>query len=377
MALSWRTTVLAERHRALGSKLEDWNGMGTAWTYAKDMALDHVAIRTKAGLMDVSGLKKLHVTGPHAAAVLSYATTRDVTKIYPGRSAYACMLNDAGHFIEDCILYRMGPNSWMVVHGSGAGHETLTSAVIGRNVALVFDDDMHDLSLQGPAAVEFLAKHVPGIRDLKYFHHMPAQLFGRPVHISRTGYTGERGYEIFCKGEDAGLIWDTILAEGKSLGIIPTCFSTLDMLRVESYLLFYPYDMSQMYPFAKDPPGDSLWELGLDFTVSPGKTDFRGADQHYRLKGKERFKIFGLLVDGDVPADMGDGVYASGKQVGVVTCAMYSTLTKKSMAIARLEVPSAVHGTRLEIRGKRVNGAATAHTLPFDDPDKKKRTAVG
>jgi aminomethyltransferase len=377
MALSWRTTVLASRHRALGSKLEDWNGMGTAWTYATDMALDHVAIRTRAGLMDVSGLKKLHLVGPHAAAVLHYATTRDVTKIYPGRSAYACMLNDAGHFIEDCILYRTGPNSWMVVHGSGAGHETLSSAVIGRNVALVFDDDMHDLSLQGPAAVEFLAKHVPGIRDLKYFHHMPAQLFGRPVHISRTGYTGERGYEIFCKGEDAGLIWDTILAEGKSLGIIPTCFSTLDLLRVESYLLFYPYDMSQMYPFEKEPPGDSLWELGLDFTVSPGKTDFRGADQHYRLKGKERFRIFGLLVDGDVPADMGDGVYASGKQVGVVTCSMYSTLTKKSMAIARMEVPAAVHGTRLEIRGKRVKGAATAHTLPFDDPDKKKRTAVG
>ena len=377
MALSWRTTVLAARHRALGSKLEDWNGMGTAWTYSTDMALDHVAIRTKAGLMDVSGLKKLHLVGPHSHAVLQNATTRDVAKIYPGRSAYACMLNDAGHFIEDCILYRTGPNSWMVVHGSGAGHETLSSAVIGRNVAMVFDDDMHDLSLQGPAAVEFLSKHVPGIRDLKYFHHMPAQLFGRPVHISRTGYTGERGYEIFCKGEDAGLIWDTILAEGKSLGIIPTCFSTLDMLRVESYLLFYPYDMSQMYPFEKDPPGDSLWELGLDFTVSPNKTDFRGADQHYRLKGKERFRIFGLLVDGDVPADMGDGVFANGKKVGVVTCAMYSTLTKKSMAIARLELPSAVQGTHLEIRGKRVNGAATAHTLPFDDPDKKKRTAVG
>jgi aminomethyltransferase len=375
--LSWRTTVLADRHRALGSKLEDWNGMGTAWTYAKDPAVDHVAIRTKAGLMDVSGLKKLHVVGPHAAAVLNYATTRDVTKIYPGRSAYACMLNDAGHFIEDCILYRTGPNAWMVVHGSGAGHETLTSAVVGRNVALVFDDDLHDLSLQGPAAVDFLAKHVPGVRDLKYFHHMPAQLFGRPVLISRTGYTGERGYELFCKGEDAGLIWDSILAEGKSLGIVPACFTTLDLLRVESYLLFYPYDMSQMYPFAKDPPGDSLWELGLDFTVSPGKTDFRGADQHYRLKGKERFKIFGLLVDGDVPADMGDGVYASGKQVGVVTCAMYSTLTKKSMAIARMEVPCAVQGTRLEIRGKRLNAAATAHTLPFDDPDKKKRTAVG
>ena len=377
MALSWRTTVLADRHRALGSKLEDWNGMGTAWTYNKDVSVDHVAIRTKAGLMDVSGLKKLHLVGPHSHAILNQFTTRDVTRITPGRSAYACMLSDAGHFIEDCILYRTGPNAWMVVHGSGAGHETLTSAVVGRNVALVFDDDLHDLSLQGPLAVELLSKHVPGIRDLKYFHHMPAVLFGRPVLISRTGYTGERGYELFCKAEDAGLLWDTILAEGKSLGIVPACFTTLDWLRVESYLLFYPYDMSQMYPFEKDPPGDTLWELGLDFTVSPNKTDFRGADQHYRLKGKERFKIFGLLVDADTPADMGDAVYASGQQVGVVTCAMYSSLTGKSMAIARLQVPVAVQGTRLELRGKRLNATATAHTLPFDDPDKKKRTAVG
>ena len=377
MAFSWRFSALADRHRALGSKLEDWNGMGTAWTYSKDVAGDHVAIRTKAGLMDVSGLKKLHLVGPHAAAVLNFATTRDVTKIYPGKSAYACMLNDAGHFIEDCILYRTAPNAWMVVHGSGAGHETLSSYVTGRNVALIVDDDLHDLSLQGPLAVDFLAKHVPGIRDLKYFHHLPTTLFGRPVLISRTGYTGERGYELFCKAEDAGLIWDTILSEGKSLGIVPVCFTTLDFLRVESSLLFYPYDMSQMYPFEHDAPGDSLWELGLDFTVSPGKSDFRGADAHARLKGKERFKIFGLLVDGKLPADMGDAVHADGKRVGVVTCAMVSTLTGKSMAIARLDVACAVHGTRLEIRGSTVRGPAMAHTLPFDDVEKKKRTAVG
>ena len=377
MTLSWRTTVLADRHRALGSKLEDWNGMGTAWTYDTDIASHHLAIRTRAGLMDVSGLKKLHLVGPHAAAVLQAATSREVGKVYPGKSVYATMLNEAGHFIEDCVLYRTAPNAWMVVHGSGAGHETLAPFVAGRNVAMLFDDDLHDLSLQGPVAVDFLAKHVPGIRDLKYFHHMPATLFGRPVLISRTGYTGERGYELFCKGEDAGLIWDTVLSEGKALGIIPTCFSTLDWLRVESSLLFYPYDMSQMYPFDKDPPGDSLWELGLDFTVSPGKTDFRGADQHWRLKGRERFKIFGLLVDGQVASELGDDVYAGSKKVGVITFGMYSQLTKKSMAITRLDVSVAVHGTRLEVRGKNLKAPAIAHTLPFDDPEKKKRTAVG
>ncbi|MEY3596131.1 MAG: hypothetical protein RL543_84 [Pseudomonadota bacterium] len=377
MPLSWRHSTLADRHRALGSKLEDWSGMGTAWTYDKDMSDEHVAVRTKAGLMDVSGLKKIHLIGPHAIAILEYITTRDMTKIYPGRSVYACILNDKGLFTDDCIVYRTGPNSWMLVHGSGTAHEEVVKQAVGRNVAVLFDDDLHDLSLQGPVAVDFLAKHVPGIRDLKYFHHMQTTLFGRPVMISRTGYTGERGYEIFCKGEDAPVIWDTILADGKEMGIMPVCFSVLDMLRVESYLLFYPYDNSQMYPFANEGPGDSLWELGLDFTVSPGKVGFRGAEEHARLKGKERFKIFGLLIEADGPADLGDEVFADGKKVGVITCPSYSKLTKRSMAIMRVDVAHAKQGAPLEVRGKSLKAKAIAHTITFDDPEKKKRTAIG
>ena len=377
MVMSWRYSALADRHRALGSQLEDWNGMGMGWTYNKDYAQDHEAIRTKAGLMDVSGLKKVHLVGPHSHAVLQYATTRDVSKLYPGKSAYACMLNDRGKFTDDCILYRTGPNSWMVVHGSGSAHEELQRQAVGKNVALLFDDDLHDLSLQGPIAVDFLAKHVPGIRDLPYFHHLQTRLFDCPVMISRTGYTGERGYEIFCKAEDAPKIWDTILAEGKAMGIVPAAFTVLDWLRVESSLVFFPYDNSEMYPFDNEPAGDTLWELGLDFTVSPGKTGFRGAEEHYRLKGKERVKIFGLLVDGKTPPDGGDLVYQDGKKVGVVTCALHSGLTGKTMAIARLDPKVAVHGTKLEVRGKAGSAGASAHTMPFDDPQKKKRTAKG
>jgi len=378
MTTSWRYSAIADRHRALGSKLEDWSGMGTAWGYeATSLAEGHQAIRTKAGLMDVSGLKKLHITGPHASAIIDMATTRDVTKVYPGKSVYACMLNDQGKFTDDCVMYRTGPNAWMVVHGSGTGHEQLTRYAIGRNVQIQFDDDLHDLSLQGPLAVDYLAKHVPGIRDLKYFHHMQTTLFGAPVMISRTGYTGERGYEIFCKHENVPMIWDRILDEGKSMGIIPCAFTVLDYLRVESYLLFYPYDNSQMYPFDNEGPGDTLWELGLDFTVSPGKQGFRGAEEHYRLKGKERFKIFGLLVEGDKIPDGGDEIYHNGQKVGVVTCAMHSGLTNRTMAIARLTVATAVQGTKLEVRGKNVQAGAMAHTITFDDPKKLKRTAVG
>lgn len=381
MTNSWRTSALADRHRALGSALEDWNGMGTAWTYRSDLQEDHAAIRTRAGLMDVSGLKKLHLVGPHASAVLDEVTTRNVEKITPGRSAYAAMLNDGGKFIEDCILYRTGPDAWMVVHGSGAGHQTIASAVVGRNVAMLFDDDLHDLSLQGPAAVEFLSAHVPGLRELRYFHHMQTTLFKKPVMISRTGYTGERGYEIFCRAADAPLIWDTILEQGRDLGIVPTAFTALDLLRVESYLLFYPYDNSEMYPFENEPPGDSLWELGLDFTVSPGKTGFRGATAHYALKGRERFRIFGVLLEGDAAAEAGSAVLVEGRRAGVVTCGMVSSLTGRSMAIARLDVGAAVQGRPLEVasaQGDMVGHiAGIAHTLPFDDPEKKKRTQIG
>ncbi|CDM61259.1 MULTISPECIES: aminomethyltransferase family protein [Rhizobium] len=377
MSLSWRFSALADRHRALGSNLEDWSGMGTAWTYDKDIYEEHIAVRTKAGIMDVSGLKKVHLVGPHAIAILEYITTRDMTKVYPGKSVYACMLNDRGHFTDDCIVYRTGPNSWMLVHGSGTGFEEIVKQAQGRNCAVLFDDDLHDLSLQGPLAVDYLEKYVPGIRDLKYFHHMQATLFGAPVMISRTGYTGERGYEIFVRGQDAGMVWDRIVDEGKEMGIIPVCFSVLDMLRVESYLLFYPYDNSQMYPFANEQPGDSLWELGLDFTVSPGKTGFRGAEEHARLKGKERFKIFGLLVEADGPTDLGDEVWDGDKKVGVITCPSYSKLTNRSMAIMRVDVAYAVQGTKLQVKGKNVNAPAIAHTITFDDPKKTKRTAQG
>lgn len=377
MTASWRFSALADRHRAMGSDLEDWSGMGTAWSYDKDQTEEYLAIRTKAGVMDVSGLKKVHVIGPHASHVIDRATTRDIEKLKPGRSTYACMLNDAGKFVDDCVIYRMGPHSFMVVHGSGAGHEQLTMAAAGRNVSVLFDDDLHDLSLQGPLAVDFLEKHVEGIRDVVYFSHIHTMLFGKPVTISRTGYTGERGYEIFCRRQDAVEIWDRIVAEGAEMGILPTRFTTLDLLRAESYLLFFPYDNSEMYPFEEEACGDTLWELGLDFTVSKGKTGFRGAEEHYRLKGKERFKIYGVKLEGTEPAAEGAPLLKDGKQIGVVTVGMYSPLNQHNVGIARMPVDCAVEGTVLSVRNPDGEIPAIAHPMPFFDPEKKRRTAKG
>ena len=191
--------------------------MGTAWTYASDLADEHEAIRTRAGLMDVSGLKKVHYVGPHAESLLEYATSRDISKVYPGKSVYATMLNEAGKFVDDCVIYRTGPNAFMVVHGSGNGHEMLVRSAQGRQVAVLFDDDLHDLSLQGPLAVDFLAEHVPGIRELPYFHHLQTKLFDRPVMISRTGYTGASGLNLVTA---AIVLWNTVYLERATQGLV-------------------------------------------------------------------------------------------------------------------------------------------------------------
>lgn len=381
MAIIWRTSALSQRHAEIGGELEDWNGMGTAWFYdhsSERAKADYEAVRTKAGLMDVSGLKKVHVVGAHAAQVIDRVTTRNVEKIQPGRSTYAAILNEQGKFIDDCIIYRLAVNSWMVVHGTGAGMEQLTAVAAAKNCALIFDDDLHDMSLQGPIAVDFLAKHVNGIRDLNYFGLMQTTLFGRPVMISRTGYTGERGYEIFCQGKDAVHLWDSILAEGSDMGIVPVQFSTLDLLRTESYLLFYPGDNSETYPFENETCGDTLWELGLEFTVSPGKTGFIGAENHYAAQGNERFKIYGVKLEGTTPADEGATLMQGEQAVGVVTYGMYSDVNKHNVGIARMPVGCAKPGTPLVVQnsdGSKI--ACTAEEMPFYDSDKSIRTAKG
>ncbi|MEP5729386.1 MAG: aminomethyltransferase family protein [Sulfitobacter sp.] len=383
MAILWRHSALAHRHAEIGGKLEDWNGMGTAWFYddtPERAKADYEAIRTKAGLMDVSGLKKVHVIGPDAAYVIDRVTTRNVEKIAPGRSTYASMLNADGKFVDDCIIYHLAVNSWLVVHGTGIGMENLTTVAAAKNVSVLFDDDLHDMSLQGPLSVDILAEEIPAIRDLAYFGILQTRLFGRDVMISRTGYTGERGYEIFCRAKDATHLWDNILAAGKDRGVRPVQFSTLDMLRIESYLLFYPGDNSETFPFENEPCGDTIWELGLEFTVSPGKEGFIGAENHYASKGKERFKIFGVqLSDGAMAQmDMGARVMSGDTDVGVITYGLSSELNNYSVAIARLAPDVAKAGTKLTV--VQLNGtklAATAEEMPFYDKDKKIRTAKG
>ena len=363
-----RQSRLASRHRALGSALSDWNGMDMAWSYAQNVNLEHVAVRTAAGLFDVSGLKKIHLTGPDAFAVADHLVTRDLTTIYPGKSVYTMILNDDGRITDDFIMFNVGPNSILLVHGSGTGMERLQESAAGKQVSIKFDDDLHDLSLQGPQALTFLDQYTPyDLGSLKYFHHVATTLFDRHCMISRTGYSGERGYEIFCKGDDAGPIWDAILENGDAQGIIPCSFDCFDMIRVEAALLFYPYDMTEE---------NTPWEMGLGFTVSKNKQGrYRGKEGLMPAIGNEKVRTYGIVADSDRAVDADAEIFVGGHKVGKVTQPMYSTISKRSLTMVQINPDLAKPDVAVEIRGSTNSCNATTHPLPFDDPEKIKRTA--
>ena len=150
---SKRQSALASRHQALGSPLGDWNDMDVPWEYDQDVNAEHRAVREAAGLFDVSGLKKMHITGPDALAVCNHLVTRDLTEIYPGKSVYTLILNDEGRITDDCIMFHIKPNDWLMVHGGGTGRERLAESADGKDLSIQFDDDLHDISLQGPKSV--------------------------------------------------------------------------------------------------------------------------------------------------------------------------------------------------------------------------------
>ncbi len=363
-----RQSVLASRHKALGSGLGEWNDMDVAWSYDQDVNLEHLAVRSSAGLFDVSGLKKVHVSGPDALAVADHVVTRDLTEIPFGKSVYALILNEEGRFTDDCVVFNVSPNYLLFVHGGGTAMEQLKKSSEGKKVDIRLDDDLHNLSCQGPKSVDILDPHTPyDLPSLKYFHQTSTTLFGHPVMISRTGFSGERGYEIFVKGEFAGDVWDKILENGKSEGLIPCSFNALDQNRVEAALLFYPFDMNEEH---------SPWETGLSFAVSKNKkADYRGKEAAQKLIGKDKIRCYGIECECQTAVDEDSELYLDNTKVGVVTMPAYSPVHNKSLALIRINADLANPGLELEVRGPSITCKATTHALPYDDPQKAKRSA--
>ena len=362
-----RTSALASRHTTLGSGLEDWNDMGTAWSYHSNPDDEHDAIREAAGMFDMSPLKKVFVRGPDAARVVDHVITRNMTQIYPGKSAYGAILTEQGTVCDDAIIANYGNDEWMHCHGSGDSMQRLQESAAGLNVDIELDDDLHNISLQGPAALALLNAHTPiELGDMAYFHHQASELFGHPCRLSRTGYSGERGYEIFVDAAAVGDIWDQILGHGADQGILPCSFTSLDKVRIEAALLFFGYDMT-----AEDTP----WEVGLGFTVNRNKGDFRGKQAVLASEGKERFLAAGVSIEHDDALAGGELLKLDGEEVGVINSPCWSHRLNKSLALVHLQPGASRPGTGLEVVSDDFTGKATVESTPFFDSNKSRTHA--
>ncbi len=357
-----RQSILNDRHRALGSDLsQSWNDMSIPQSYASDPYAETAAVRTKAGLIEVTALKIIDVTGPQATAMLNYLLTSDISKMKPGDSHISNIVNEKGALIDDVLVYCDGPDTYRLSHGGGALEEALPEIAANFDVTYKRDNDVHILSLQGPLAIDVLTPHTPlDLNKLTYFTHAKTTLFGKDVSLARGGYSGERGYEVFCSAADAGFLWDTILDAGKAKGVVPVSWTCLDIVRVESGLLFFPFDM---------PHGDTTpWEVKADWTVDLDKPDFRGKAALAASKGKERSVITGLEVAHSEAITPSAKISKDGAQVGVVTSTVFSQHLMKSLAMAQIEKPYTAFGTELEIEDGGKTFKARVVEMPFYDP---------
>ena len=365
-AIAWRATpnsepkmtkdtAFAERTSALTRNVVEYKGYWLPQVYSSHGAIEEYwACREKAVVLDLSPLRKFEVTGPDAEALMQYTLTRDVKKLSVGQVVYSAMCYEHGGMIDDGTLFRLGRDNFRWIGGDDYGGiwlrdwaEKLGLKVMVRSST----DQLHNLAVQGPNSREILrrmiwtAPHQPGIDELGWFRFAVARLGGpegAPLVVSRTGYTGELGYEIFCHPKDGGALYDAVWEHGRDLGLRPMGLAALDMVRIEAGLIFAGYDFSdQTDPF----------EAGIGFTVPlKSKTDdFIGREALIRRKENPRWKFVGLEIDANVDVGHGDCLHIGRAQVGVVTSSVRSPLLGRNIALARVDVAHAAEGTALEV----------------------------
>ncbi len=341
---------------------------------------EYWACRENAVVMDLSPLRKFEVTGPDAEALLQYCVTRDIRKLSPGQVVYTAVCYENGGMIDDGTVFRLGQNNFRWIGGddvSGIWLREQAEKMGYKAWVRSSTDQMHNLAVQGPKSREIIKEIIwtaptqPSIGELEWFRFAVGRIGyfeGPPVVVSRTGYTGELGYEIFCHPKDALAVFDAVWEAGQKHGLKPMGLEALDMVRIEAGLVFAHYDFSdQTDPF----------EAGIGFTVPlKSKTeDFIGREALIKRKENPRYKLVGLDIDANDAVGHGDTVHIGRAQVGVVTSSTRSPLLKKTIALARMDVLHSDIGTDVEI-GK-LDGQQKrlpARIVPFAhyDPQKLK-----
>lgn len=358
-----KKTPLNARHRAHGARMVEFGGWDMPVEYS-GIVDEHMAVRTAAGLFDVSHMGQIELAGPDALATVQWISSNDASRLAIGQIQYSALTTPDGTFVDDILVYRMADQHYLLVVNAGnimKDYEWIRerAAERGGDVSVVNSSSRYALiALQGPRAQQILQSITDiDLPAIKYYWFDNGEVAGMRVMVSRTGYTGEDGFEIFVPPAQAEAMWNAILAAGDAHGLKPAGLGARDTLRLEASMRLCGSDMDEQ---------TSVVEAGLSWIVGWKKDAFLGHERLRAQKGGtlER-KLVGFEVVDRAIARHGYPVVDDGETVGVVTSGTQTPYLKKAIGLAMVPLRLAEPGTplQIEIRGRRV--AAVVVPEPF------------
>jgi aminomethyltransferase len=360
-AASLKRTPLYDEHRALDARLVEFSGWEMPVQYSSILE-EHRAVRTRAGLFDVSHMGEFGIEGPDALAYLQYLVPNDVSKLAVHQALYTQLcLPDAGT-IDDLLVYRLGEDQYMMVVNAGNIDKDFAWAERqSRNFDVRLtnqSDETGLLALQGPEAQHILQPLTEvDLSGIRYYHFEPGKVDGIECIISRTGYTGEDGFELYSTSSGVVKLWRDLLAAGKERGLLPAGLGARDTLRLEAGYCLYGHELDE---------STNPLEAGLAWTIKLNKGEFIGHDALTKIKeqGLKR-KLVGIEMVERGVCRGGYSIYAGGEQIGALTSGAPSPTLNKNIGMGYVAAAHAVPGktVHIDIRGKHT--AAQIVALPF------------
>ncbi len=352
-------TPLYDCHVAAGGKIVPFAGYLLPVQYT-GVIKEHMAVRTACGLFDVSHMGEFLIKGADALANVQNLFCNDFANMYDGQVRYSPMCNEKGGIVDDVLIYKVNGEEYLLVVNAANRHKDaawVKEHLFGNASFEDISDSVAQLALQGPKSKEIAAKIVPaeGIPAKYYSFIKDVDVQGIKCIVSRTGYTGEFGYEFYCAAEDGPKLWNLIMEAGAEYGLIPCGLGARDTLRLEAAMPLYGHELTDdITPV----------EAGLDFFVKMNKEGFIGKEA-IAAKGEPKVIRVGLKVTGRGIAREHCDVYSQDAKIGMVTSGTHCPYLNAPVAMAMLPVEYAKEGTQVEIdvRGRRI--AAEVVPLPF------------
>ncbi|MEW1545439.1 glycine cleavage system aminomethyltransferase GcvT [Streptomyces tsukubensis] len=366
MSTAPRLTALDALHRSLGATMTDFAGWDMPLRYASERE-EHQAVRTRAGLFDLSHMGEITVSGPQAVALLDYALVGNISTVGSGRARYTMICREDGGILDDLIVYRTGDTEYLVVANAGNAQtvlDALTERAAGFDAEVRDDRDAYALiAVQGPEAPGILKSVTDADLDgLKYYAGLPGTVAGVPALIARTGYTGEDGFELFVAPEHAEGLWRALTEAGAGAGLVPCGLSCRDTLRLEAGMPLYGHELTTaLTPFDAGLGRVVKFEKEGDFV---GRKALEAAAE--RAASAPPRTLVGLVAEGRRVPRAGYPVVADGAVIGEVTSGAPSPTLGKPIAMAYVDAAHAAPGTAgvgVDIRGAHEPYEVVA--LPF------------